>query len=304
MSQDVSDGYIWKAQRCPICDVEPTRFVGRRGGDAHRENLGVECQIWSCQRCSLIFPNPMPFPAQGLSQHYDVDADEYFQAHDKDTRVEGANKLILQAEELLGRKGKLLDVGVGRGENLMAATERGWECEGVEPSETFADYSEKRTGAKIWRQAVEDSDIPRGEFDVVILAAVLEHLYNPDQIMAKISAILKHGGLLFLDVPNEKGLYFKVGNLYQNVRGRSWCVNLAPTFSPFHVFGFSPKSLKTLLEKHGLKPRVWTVYAGTSLVPSSGGIRGHFESQASKIITAISNIGQLGTFISTWAVKK
>lgn len=302
--QEIRNGYIWKAQRCPICDVDPTQFVGRRGGDAHRENLGVECQIWSCQKCSLIFPNPMPIPARGLGQHYDIDADYYFQAHDKTARLEDAKNMIQKAEELLGRKGKLLDVGVGRGEILLAATQQGWECEGVEPSETFADYAEKRTGAKIWREPIEESNIPHGEYDVVILAAVLEHLYNPDHVLAKIAAILRCGGLLYLDVPNEKGLYFKVGNLYQKIQRRDWCVNLAPTFSPFHVFGFSPKSLKTLLQKYSLEPKIWKVYGGTSLVSSHGGIRGHIESQASKIITAISNIGQMGTYIETWAVKK
>src|SRR5215208_4427737 len=38
---------------------------------------------------------------------------------------------------------------------------------------------------------------------------------------------------------------------------RDWCVNLAPTFEPFHVFGFRPKSLKKLLVKHGLVPKFW-----------------------------------------------
>ena len=66
---------------------------------------------------------------------------------------------------------------------------------------------------------------------------------------------MRPGGFVMLDVPNEKGLFFKAGNLYQKARGRRWCVNLAPTFSPFHVFGFSPRSLRKLLAKHGLEPK-------------------------------------------------
>jgi len=251
-----------------------------------------------------MFPNPMPIPVGGMSQHYNVDADIYFQHHDKGGKLDNAAKLINQAEKLLGRKGKLLDVGVGRGEVLVAAKQMGWEVEGVEPSETFADYAEKRTGAKIWRQPIEDSDLQENEFDVVVLAAVLEHLYNPDEIIAKLSRVLKKGGLLYLDVPNEQGLFFKVGNAYQKLRGRDWSVNLAPTFAPFHVFGFSPKSLKMLLEKYGLAPKVWKVYGGRSLVSSKGGLVGAIESQASKAVTAISNLGEMGTYIETWAIKK
>jgi len=303
-SKKTHDGYVWIEQVCPTCETPPSVFIGKRGGASHREGLGVESEIWQCKRCSLIFANPMPVPEGGLGQHYNVDADEYFQGHDKNEKLESAADLVRQAETLLGRKGKLLDVGTGRGEVLIAAKELGWTVEGVEPSATFADYCEQRTGAKIWRQPIEETEIPDGEFDVVILAAVLEHLYNPNEIMAKVARVLKTGGLLYLDVPNEAGLFFRVGNLYQKLRRRDWCVNLSPTFSPFHIFGFSPRSLRALLSKHGLAPKVWKVYGGTSMVPADGGIRAKLESQASRAVTAISNLGEMGTYIETWAEKK
>ena len=198
----------------------------------------------------------------------------------------------------------VLDVGVGRGETLMAAKEMGWKVEGVEPSESFAKYAADRTGAHIWRGPIEQMSIPDSEFDVVILAAVLEHLYNPNEIMAKISKVLKPGGLLFLDVPNEMGLFFRVGNLYQKLRMRNWSVNLSPTFPPFHVFGFSPRSLRIMLNKHGFESVAWSVYGGRSVLPNGGGVIRKLESQISKIITAISNLGEMGTYIETWAVKK
>ena len=303
-SENIRDGYRWVAQVCPTCETMPKAFVGKRGGGSHRENLGVEVDIWRCKTCSLIFPNPMPVPAGGLGQHYDMEADEYFQGHDKDEKIEAAVNMVRKAEALFGRKGKLLDVGVGRGEILIAAKGEGWDVEGVEPSETFADYAEQRTGAKIWRQPIEDANIPEDEFDVVILAAVLEHLYNPNQIMAKIARVLKPGGLLYLDVPNERGLFFKMGNIYQKLRGRDWCVNLSPTFPPFHIFGFSPVSLRKLLSKHGFEPTVWSVYAGKSMVPSQGGFVGSFERLASQIVSTISSLGEMGTYIETWAVRK
>ncbi len=301
--QIVRDGYIWTAQNCPICGDAPTKFIGRRGGSAHRSNIGVECEIWLCQKCDLRFPNPMPFPEGGLGQHYDVDADDYFKEHDLEGRTDGARELLANGTRLFGGKGRLLDVGVGRGEMLMAAKEAGWECEGIEPSATFAEYAAKRTGAKIWQQSIEEAELEAESFDVVILTAVLEHVYDPDKVIAKVAKVLRPGGLLFVDVPNEAGLYFKMGNLYQHLRRRNWSVNLAPTFSPFHIFGFSPKSLKKLLSKYGLQPKAWNVYGGTSLVPSRGGLIGSFESLAAKGVTAISNLGEMGTYIETWAMK-
>ncbi|QYO63781.1 class I SAM-dependent methyltransferase [Leptolyngbya sp. 7M] len=232
-----ADLYVWTEQNCPICGSAPDKFVGTRGGESHREGIGVECEVWRCSNCYLIFPNPMPFPKDGLGQHYDVDADEYFKEHDATGRFDGAKQLLEKAEKILGHKGRLLDIGVGRGELLLAAKELEWDAEGVEPSTTFADHAEKRTGLKIWREAIEDSSVPDSSYDAIILAAVLEHLYDPDEIIRRVAQALKPGGILFLDVPNEAGLYFRIGNVYQKFRGRNWCVNLAPTFSPYHVFG-------------------------------------------------------------------
>jgi SAM-dependent methyltransferase len=298
-----NDRYRWTLQICPTCESPPTKYMGKRGGASHRDKLGVETEIWSCGTCGLIFPNPMPFPVGGLAQHYEVDADEYFQAHDKTVKLKGAKGLVEQTERLLGRKGRLLDVGVGRGEVVSQAKANGWQAEGIEPSESFADYAEKEIGVKIWRSGIEDAEIEASSFDVVILSAVLEHLYDPDAVIKKVRTILKPGGLLFLDVPNERGLYFRIGNAYQKLRGRKWCVNLAPTFPPFHVFGFSPTALRALLGKHGLSPVVWKVYPGTSMVPQSRSLIGRLESLASMLVTTASNIGEMGTYIETWARK-
>lgn len=298
------DNYHWIKTNCPICEIQPTRFLGKRGGESHRENLGVEAEIWECGKCGLIFANPMPVPVNGLNQHYSMDADNYFEHHDSDNRKEGAENLLKEAESILGKKGKFLDIGTGRGEIILAAKNNGWDVVGIEPSESFAAYTEKATGIKILRETVENCNFPDEEFDVVILSAVLEHLYNPDEVIGIISRILKRGGIFYFDIPNEKGLYFKIGNLYQKLRGNGWSVNLAPTFSPYHIFGFSPKSVKMLLDKHNMKVKKWHVYAGTSFVPKSGGIRAGIESQVAKVVTTASEFGDLGTYIEAWAIKE
>lgn len=296
--------YEWVPQRCPICDRPPTKFLGRRGGSAHREYLGVETKIWRCAKCGLTFPNPMPIPVGGLDQHYAVSPDAYFEHHETENRKENAVALLTEAEALVRGKGRLLDIGAGRGELLLAGVELGWKVTGIEPSTTFAAHAAKVSGAEVRREAVQECNFPSSAFDVVILGAVLEHLYNPDETIQEISRILRPGGALFLDVPNEQGLYFQLGNLYQKLRGRDWVINLAPTFSPFHVFGFSPKSLRALLAKHGLRPERWHVYAGISYVPARTGLLSLLERQAAKAVTAVSNFGSLGAYIVTWAIKE
>jgi SAM-dependent methyltransferase len=300
----VREGYYWMPQVCPICRVPPTKFVGRRGGAAHRAGLGVECQIWRCGRCALIFPDPMPLPVKGVGQHYELDADLYFQHHDLEGKTLGARAKLKRAERLTGRKGRILDIGAGRGELLRAACEAGWSAVGIELSASFAEHAARYSGVEIKREPLEQCNFPDGSFDVVILAGVLEHMYSPDEIIEEIARILRPGGALFLDVPNEQGLYFRVGNFYQRLRGRDWTVNLAPTFEPFHVFGFNAGALRKLLAKHSFTVKDWLVYGGRSLLPRRAGFFGYLENQASHLITALSNWGDLGTYIETWVVKQ
>ncbi len=295
--------YNWILQKCPICEIPPQTMLGKRGGAAHRAGLGVECDIWRCDQCGLIFPNPMPVPVNGLEQHYGLDPMQYFEHHEAAEKDSAGKKLLTQAESLIGSKGRLLDIGAGRGELLRLAKLAGWDAVGIELSPTFAEYAARHSESEIVRRPVAECNFPNDSFDVVVLSAVLEHLYNPDETISEIARILKPGGALFLDVPNEAGLYFRLGNFYQTLRGRNWVVNLAPTFPPFHVFGFTPYALRKLLSKHGFEVRNWTVYAGQSLVPAHGGLIGRLEQQAAHLVTSISRLGELGAYIEAWAVK-
>lgn len=296
--------YRWVEQTCPVCEVAPTKYVGRRGGAAHRAGAGVECEIWRCGLCGLLFPNPMPHPVGGLAQHYGIEADDYFQHHELEGKDESARFMLDQAERLAGGSGgRLLDIGAGRGELLKIARERGWEAVGLEPSATFAQYAARYSGAEIRGESIERAGFEPGSFDVVILSGVLEHLYDPSGTVGETARVLRPGGALFIDVPNETGLYFRVGNLYQRLRGRDWAVNLSPTFAPFHVFGFSAKSLRALLSKHGLSVAVWRCYGGRANLPSRGGVAGLAEQAAARLVTAASNVGNLGTQIEAWAIK-
>ena len=288
--------YRWEPQNCPVCEIPPTKFMGRRGGSAHRQNLGVECLIWKC-KCGIIFPNPMPVPLD-LNQHYD-EPDEYFIHHDTEQKAHHAVGILKRAE-MIFRKGRVLDIGAGRGEILKVARDLSWEAVGIEPSIKFAERAREYSGAEVY-ESLQDR-FPSESFDFVLLGGVIEHLYNPNETIREISRILKPGGVLFLDAPNESGLYFQLGNLYQRLRGRDWVMNLAPTFSPYHVFGFSPSSLRTMLSKHDLRIVKFRVYGGQSYVPSDGLI-GFVEQQCARVVSALSDYGNLGTYMEAWTVK-
>jgi len=301
----VPEDYQWIEQACPVCERPPTRRLGRRGGRAHRQAAGVECAIWQCGRCRLIFPNPMPVPVGGLGQHYELDPDKYFEQHDVDQKNDGALGLLRHVSHLTGvERGTLLDIGSGRGEVLWAAAKLGWTAVGIEPSSRFAERAAQHSGVSdIRSEPIERCQFAAGSFDAVILQALLEHLYNPDETIREVARILKPGGVMYADVPNEAGLYTRLGNLYQKLRGRDWVVNLSPTFSPFHVFGFSPRALRALYDKHGLRLVECRIGGGRSSLPRSGGLFSALEQLGARVITDLSNAFGMGTYIASWAMK-
>jgi SAM-dependent methyltransferase len=297
------DTYRWVAQLCPMCEVPPARRLGRRGGLAHRGGLGVTCEIWRCGGCGLIFPDPMPVPVRGPEQHYGMPADDYFAHHDPAAKARTGAGLLEQAALLTGSKGRVLDIGAGRGELLREARSQGWSSIGIETSPSFADQAARHSGVEVRRESIEHCGFAAGSFDAVILSAVLEHVYDPNGLIREIARVLRPGGALFIQVPNEQGLYFRLGNLYQKLRGRDWVVNLSPTFAPFHIFGFSPRSLRRLLAKHGLRPTAWRTYGGQALLPRVPGAMGALEWLGARVVTLVGKVGPLGEQIETWAIK-
>jgi SAM-dependent methyltransferase len=294
-----ADLYKWVPQGCPICGDVPRKYLGYRGGEFHRSNLGVATTIWRCKSCDLIYPDPMPVPIGGIGQHYSEDPAEYFKIHVFEQKLERAEKLIREAESLVNI-GRLLDIGSGQGAIALTAQRLGWNVTCVEPSPSFA-VSLRERGLDVQENTLENLSLPECSFDAVILSAVLEHLYNPNQVLAIISRLLKPDGILFLDVPNERGLYYRIGNLYCWLRGSKAVQNLSPTFSPYHVFGFGKKALTKILAKHKLTAEVTRFYGGNSSLPTSD-LWSKIEFHAIQLVSDMS-IGDMGNYIELWARK-
>jgi len=299
-----SPSFQWIEQHCPTCRRPPARYLGRRGGRAHHAGKGIECRIWQCTQCSLIFPNPMPVPEGGAEALYNLDADDYFINHDVAERGRLALALLSQAESLVERKGRLLDVGVGRGELLKAAAAQGWAVLGLEPSPSFAAAARAHApGVDLLETDLLRADLPPGSFDVIILQAVLEHLHDPAGVIEEVARLLAPRGVLYADVPNELGLYARCGNAYQRVRGRDWVFNLSPTFSPFHVIGYSVRSLRALYASHGLEPARFVARGGRSTLPAGTSLGARVEGAAAALVTCVANATGTGTYIASWARK-
>ena len=96
---------------------------------------------------------------------------------------------------------KLLELGCGRGDFLFEFQNFGFECKGLDRDES----SEKNEYGLEVKQCDLASDVfpyDDGSFDVVYHKSVLEHMYDPGNLMRETIRVLKPGGKLIILTPD------------------------------------------------------------------------------------------------------
>ncbi|MDP2270215.1 MAG: methyltransferase domain-containing protein [Archangium sp.] len=290
----------WRAESrpCPLCAETDSSVLGMRGGSAHRRQVGIETNVVRCKRCNLLYTRPTLVPDGNPYEEESVDS--YFaHLHDDITLARGYH-YAETAQKLLGAPGRMLEVGCGLGLYLQGARERGWKVRGVDFTSAFVESAAKR-GIEVECAGPLDSKFLDEQYDCILLVNILEHLYEPREVLARVFKALRPGGVVAIGVPNELGLTARAGNLYFKTQGKPWAMNLSPTFPPFHVIGFSPQSLRFGLEQAGLEVVALETVLGYNDMEKATTLRGRVESAAlSAILRTAQVIGQ-GDALDCWA---
>jgi 2-polyprenyl-3-methyl-5-hydroxy-6-metoxy-1,4-benzoquinol methylase len=139
-----------------------------------------------------------------------------------------------------GRRGtgRLLDLGCNEGRGLSLYAASGFQVEGLELNEAAAAVARQR-GFPVHTVPLGQF-APRELFDVVVLANVLEHAWDPGQMLAEVRRLLRPGGQVWISCPNA-------ASLWRRVFGRAW-INW---HVPFHLWHFAPATLQALLTAAG-----------------------------------------------------
>ncbi len=149
--------------------------------------------------------------------------------------------------------GRLLEIGCGSGELLAHFVGLGWEVVGQDVDPKAVDHARETHGVRVHLGPVESLPSSLGEFDVVIMNHVIEHVPNPVETLRQVAARLVPGGALVVVTPNMDSLghrWFK-----SNWRG------LEP---PRHLHLFLPRTLERIAQQVGLdnaKVRTSAAYA-------------------------------------------
>lgn len=140
------------------------------------------------------------------------------------------------------KKLRILEVGCGNGSRLSVFRALGHEIVGVEPDAKALEVA-RDGGHLVYPGTAEalPSEITRDRFDVVVFMHVLEHCINPFLAVENAVGIMKPGGLLVGEVPNNNCLgSTRFGELWY------WLD------VPRHLNFFTPDSLSTLVSAAGL----------------------------------------------------
>lgn len=149
---------------------------------------------------------------------------------------------------------RLLDVGCGLGYFMACAAAAGWSAYGCDTSARWVERAGDVTGAPERIACAEPrAELFGGNFDLITVWDVLEHIYDPLPFLRAITPLLAHDGRVFIRTPNVAWVYPTYG-------ARRHLLHSNVALGPLnHVVYYSARTLGRALAAADLEPRCWPV---------------------------------------------
>ncbi|MGB2895329.1 MAG: class I SAM-dependent methyltransferase [Anaerolineales bacterium] len=226
---------------CPICRLAQSKvlFQAASWEPIARDHI---YEVRCCKNCGATFTSP-DIPPKMLGVFYS-------QGLYKDTRnlvspvVDAISNLFqwsrLRKVTRFFQRGKLLDVGCGKGRFLAYAAQQGWNVYGIEPSENGRKVASRRLGDRV-SSNLDELNVNE-KFDVITLWHVLEHVSEPAEMLRQIRPYIKPEGAICVAVPNFASLQAQIGS-------KHW----SHLDIPRHRTHFTPSTLEYMLDLTGYR---------------------------------------------------
>jgi len=250
-------GRIEKVDMCPVCGASDVADTGRaRPPREGSEGIGrfADSRIMRCGRCGLFYVEPRPrFSDEDCRWMY---AGGYFvwrNAYWHRREAREIEQRLRRLMELAPSAGTFLDVGCGGGAAIEAAARAGLRPTGIDVSDN------RRPGLPAHEflsgdlcSLARDGRL-KGRYDLVYMNSVLEHLYDPPAHLRCAARLLADGGCIFLGVPNEASLRSRFRRfLVKRLLPRGVSPGIMPLRRPYHLWGFTPESMRLAVRSAGL----------------------------------------------------
>lgn len=210
---------------------------------------GEEFEVWECENCTQRFTQNVP-DQQNIEKYYQ--SENYISHSDTSKGLinnlyhKVRKKTLVQKRKLIEKttgksSGNILDVGSGTAAFLNEMKNAHWNCTGIEPDKNAREKALELYGLNL-KDAEAVYSLSPESFNAITLWHVLEHVHNLHKYVEQLKNLLSKDGKLFIAVPNYTSADAKIYHQF-------WAAYDVPR----HLYHFSPKSMKYLLNAYGLK---------------------------------------------------
>ncbi len=214
-----------------------------------------------CRNCGLVYVNPR-HPVKVEKEFY---ASAYHEAQKpevwKEDRlpffkksIKKINSYARSGDRALSAPGreKLLDIGCGMGFFLDLARKSGWEVKGVDISDSAVAYGREKLGLDIFKGELKEGKFADRSFEVITSWNVLDQYYDPLGLAQETARLLKPDGMAFFRISNVH-FHFPLHLIFKIVRKFFSGGQKLTEPTVFHIYMFSPRTVKKLLKQVGFK---------------------------------------------------
>lgn len=177
-----------------------------------------------------------------LAKYYDNKVKIYKPSKSREKKI-----LELLGTDIEGKK--ILDIGCADGTFGSKLALRGAIVYGVDVSPTAVSIARKKI-KEVYVTDLNSRKLPFNAetFDIVIASEVIEHLFNPENLLTESKKVLKKNGSLIITTPNflywGNRIRFLLGNFKYEKSG---------VFDESHIHFYTYKSLKVDIDEAGYK---------------------------------------------------
>jgi len=227
---------------CVFCKETDFRFLFEPKKNALDDEFSPSSQfldserIVECVRCGLVQINPQRSKTDVLAS-YEKTIEEHY-VSESYARSRTFRRVLNQISPL--HSGSLLDVGASAGLLVLEAQKRGIEAEGIEPNISMVRWAKNHGNSSVRKGTLNDIK-GKDRFGIITFMDVLEHLSDPVDAIRRSKKLLKVKGLVVINIPDFESLSSRI------LKKHWWFVTSG------HLYYFSSKSLRMVLEKHGFE---------------------------------------------------